>query len=184
MRSPWRKRARVFLGDAGSSFLGLALAWFLIDISQGREAAIQPVSALWFAMLVTYSAVEIIVRRVLSKRSPLQPDREHLHHVFLLAGFTVSETVWTMGAIALIGVVIAILGTILAVPHSILFGSFVLIGLLFLGFILRTWKAMQFLHRSICRRRTERREHQNSEWKGPDRRKGADRRQERIRTGS
>src|SRR3569832_735436 len=36
-RSPWCKMAKVFMGDAGSMFLGFALARFLIDFSQGDQ---------------------------------------------------------------------------------------------------------------------------------------------------
>ncbi|MFY8154598.1 MAG: peptidase, partial [Hyphomicrobiales bacterium] len=39
---------RLFMGDAGALFLGFALAWFAIVMSQGPDAVIAPVTALWF----------------------------------------------------------------------------------------------------------------------------------------
>lgn len=178
LRTRWRKRASIFLGDAGSSFLGLMLAWFLIDMSQNGNAVIQPVSVLWFALLLIYSTVEIVFRRVLRRRSPFKPDREHLHHLFILAGITVGETVVTMGIITLIGVLVGIAGTLLHLPASSLFVTFVLFGLLFLRVILRTWKGMSFLHRSICRRRGERRDEPIGEWTGQERRASERRKRE------
>ena len=63
---------------------------------------------LWFALLLTYDTVEVIARRLFRRKSPFQASREHLHHVFLLAVFSVSETVLTMGAITLLGVLVGI----------------------------------------------------------------------------
>lgn len=164
LRSPWRPKATVFLGDAGSNFLGFILAWFLIDISQGENAILAPVAVLWFATLLIYDTVEVVTRRVLRRESPFAANREHLHHVFLLAGFSVSETVMTMGAITLIGVLVGVSSAFVSVADNVLFGAFILFGLLFLRMIFRTWSVMRFLYRSICRRRGERRKVQLPEW--------------------
>ena len=123
-----------------------------------------------------YDTVEVIARRVVRRESPFQASREHLHHVFLLAGFSISETVLTMGAIAAIGVAVGVASAFVTVPDSILFGAFILFGLLFLRMIFRTWSVMQFLYRSICRRRGERRVETQDSWQGIDRRSGKDRR--------
>ena len=46
-RLPWNKRARVFLGDSGSVFLGLLLAWQFIDLGNGDDRAFSPMTAVW-----------------------------------------------------------------------------------------------------------------------------------------
>jgi len=109
-------------------------------------------------------------------KSPFAADREHLHHVFLLAKFDVPETVMTMGAITLIGVIIGVTSTFVKIPESALFGAFILFGLLFLRMIFRTWKVMRFLYRSICRRKGERRAPEARELPDVERRSGIDRR--------
>ena len=177
LRTPWRSKATVFLGDAGSNFLGFILAWFLIDLSQGEYALLAPVAVLWFALLLIYDTVEVVTRRVVRRESPFQASREHLHHVFLLAGFPVTETVLTMGAITLLGVSIGVATAFVDIPDSVQFGAFILFGLLFLRMIFRTWSVMRFLYRSICRRRGERRKMQSPEWHDAmDRRYRKDRR--------
>ena len=177
LRTPWRSNATVFLGDAGSNFLGFILAWFLIDVSQGEHAVLAAVAVLWFALLLIYDTVEVVARRLFRRKSPFQASREHLHHVFLLAGFSVSETVLMMGAITLLGVLVGIATTFVDVPDSVQFGAFILFGLLFLRMIFRTWSVMRFLYRSICRRRGERRRSQLHAWRDfVDRRLGKDRR--------
>jgi len=176
LRTSGRSRATVFLGDAGSNFLGMLLAWFLIDMSQGSNAVLQPVAVLWFALLLIYDTVEVVTRRLLRGKSPFVADKEHLHHVFLMAKFSVTEAVLTLGGFTLIGVLIGMSTTLFYIPDSALFAAFVLFGLLFLRWILRTWSVMRFLYRSICRRRGERRTSQLDFLRGKNKRSGSDRR--------
>ncbi|MGH8195773.1 MAG: MraY family glycosyltransferase [Woeseiaceae bacterium] len=175
---PGKRKALIFLGDSGSMFLGLALAWFAIRLSQGRGAAISPASALWFLTLPIYDAVCMASRRILRKRPPFSADKEHLHHVFLLAGFTVTETVLTMAGLATVGVLVGLAGTYYGVSDLILAGTFLLVGLLYFWVILRAWTFIRFLRRSICRRRVigdrrtagDRRRTDRSGYYGPERR--------------
>lgn len=92
LQFPWRPRALAFMGDSGSTFLGFALAWFAISLSQGEERAMTPVTALWILALPLIDTVSILIRRVLSGRSPFTGDRDHLHHVLLHAGCSVNTT--------------------------------------------------------------------------------------------
>ena len=61
LRLPWRPRATVFLGDAGSTLLGFVLAWMAIVLTQG-PADIPPICALWIILLPLADAVSVIVR--------------------------------------------------------------------------------------------------------------------------
>ena len=176
LRTPWRSGASIFLGDSGSNFLGMLFAWFLIDMSQGSNPVLQPAAVLWFALLLIYDTVEVVARRLLRGESPFVADKEHLHHVFLMAKFSVTETVLTMGGITLLGVLIGMSATLLHIPDSALFAAFILFGLMFLRWILHSWSVMRFLYRSICRRRGDRRTTQADFWDGGDRRTGDDRR--------
>ena len=96
LRVPGRPRALVFMGDAGSMFLGFVLAWHLVALSQpgadGSAAAIAPVTALWILALPLMDTVGIMLRRVLAGRSPFAADREHLHHLLGRLGLGVSCT--------------------------------------------------------------------------------------------
>jgi UDP-GlcNAc:undecaprenyl-phosphate GlcNAc-1-phosphate transferase len=176
---PGKRRALIFLGDSGSMFLGMALTWFAIRLSQGEDAAISPAAALWFLTLPIYDAVCMASRRILRKRPPFSADKEHLHHVFLLAGFTVTETVLTMAGLAAVGVAVGLAGSYFGVSDLLLAGSFLLLGLMYFWVILRAWTFMRFLRRSICRRRAigdrrtggDRRRHSHSsDYQGQERR--------------
>jgi UDP-GlcNAc:undecaprenyl-phosphate/decaprenyl-phosphate GlcNAc-1-phosphate transferase len=178
LRFPWRQRASVFMGDAGSMFLGFALTWYAIALSQGDDRIIRPSAALWFLMLPIFDAVSMMMRRVLKGRSPFAADREHLHHVFLLAGFTVNQTVAFMSGVAAIGVVLGLLSIHFRLPELLVAGAFLACGLGYFWLISHAWRVMRFLHRSICRRRIsqDRRKAVDPHYAGPERRSGIDRR--------
>ncbi len=173
LRFPGRSRAPIFMGDAGSMFLGYALTWFAISLSQGDERAMAPAAALWFLMLPLFDTVSMMLRRIARGRSPFSADREHLHHVFLMAGFTVNETVTVMAAAALIGAGIGLLCLDVRLAEFSIAGFFLICGILYFWMVLRSWKVMRFIERSFSRRRA-----------GTDRRRGSDRRMTRGSTYS
>jgi UDP-GlcNAc:undecaprenyl-phosphate GlcNAc-1-phosphate transferase len=84
--------ARVFMGDTGSHFLGVALA--VISILGVAKIAVAlalfvPLIALGLPIGDTAFA---IVRRRRAGRSPTEPDAGHLHHRMLASGMTPMET--------------------------------------------------------------------------------------------
>lgn len=151
-RIPGRSQAKVFLGDAGSYLIGLAVLFLTIRLSQGPDRAIAPVSALWFCMLPLFDTVGMILRRLRRGRSPFSPDREHIHHVFLLAKFTVSETWIGLTIVALSGMSVGIVWSVTEVSEKAILGFFLVAAFLYYWMIMRAWKVMRFLSRSINRR--------------------------------
>lgn len=182
LRHPRRQHASVFMGDAGSMFLGFVLTWYAISLSQegttGAGRSIPPAAALWFVMVPIFDAVAMMLRRLIRGRSPFAPDREHLHHVFLLAGFSVNQTVFIMAAIAFGGMLVGLASIHWQVPELVVAGAFLLLGLGYFSMIMRAWRVMRFLQRSICRRRSsgDRRRGVDPAYAGPERRSGRDRR--------
>jgi len=149
IRYPTRARALVFLGDAGSMFLGFTLAWFVVSLSQGENRIITPVTALWLLAMPLFDTVGIMIRRMLKGRSPFAADREHFHHAFQLAGFSVFRTQVTITAVATIFMVIGLAGQFAGVSEIAMFYLFLgVFGLYFWG-MMRAWKVMRFLRRTM-----------------------------------
>jgi UDP-GlcNAc:undecaprenyl-phosphate GlcNAc-1-phosphate transferase len=151
-RFPWHHRASVYLGDSGSTFLGFALLWFSINMSQGEQAVMSPVTPLWFLALPLFDMTTVFIRRIANKQHPFSADREHLHHMLLTAGFSVMQTVQILATAALLLAAIGIAGLYLGVPESFML-------LLFFGFLAlyycavsRCWVSRKFFGRVICRR--------------------------------
>jgi UDP-GlcNAc:undecaprenyl-phosphate GlcNAc-1-phosphate transferase len=139
LRRPRRKRASVFMGDAGSTFLGFAVAWFCIDLSQGAEPALAPVTALWLCALPVCDTVRLMVRRIRDGRSPFAADREHLHHVLQRAGYTVNQTVFAMGGLAAALAGIGVGAQALGVPDWVMLYAFLLLSGLHYWGVPRLW---------------------------------------------
>src|SRR6202011_6049728 len=86
LRHPWRGRASVFMGDAGSMMLGGAIAFYAIDLAVGPGRAAPLPALLWFFALPVFDTLILIVRRLAVGSNPLRGDRRHLHHSLLNAG--------------------------------------------------------------------------------------------------
>ena len=87
-----RSRAKVFMGDAGSTMLGLLLAFLLIRQSQ-IEGSIWPVTALWLLALPLIDAVAVLIVRPIRGKSPFTADRIHYHHQLIDRGLSVNSTI-------------------------------------------------------------------------------------------
>jgi hypothetical protein len=90
-----------------------------------------------------------MTRRVLKGRSPFAADREHFHHAFQLAGFSVFRTHVTITAMAVIFMVVGLTGQFAGAPEVAMFYLFLgVFGLYFWG-MLHAWKVMRFLRRAM-----------------------------------
>lgn len=79
--------ARLFMGDSGAMFLGLALA-VLSNVGGAKLATM-----LLLLGLPILDTARVIIRRVRQGRSPLRFDRSHLHHRLLSGGLTQRQIV-------------------------------------------------------------------------------------------
>ncbi len=85
--------ARVFMGDAGSQFLGFITACLSILITQSATCAVSPVLPLLILGLPVLDTITVMVIRIAQGRSPFSPDRNHLHHKIMALGFYHNEAV-------------------------------------------------------------------------------------------
>jgi len=86
-----RKNAAIFLGDTGSTLFGFTVCWLSIYASQGEHKIITPTTVLWLMAIPLFDSITTMCRRISRGRSPFSPDREHLHHILSMAGFSVNK---------------------------------------------------------------------------------------------
>lgn len=122
-----RRHARVFLGDAGSLFLGMSAAWFLIRFSQKPVDLIRPITAVWLFAVPLLDTVTLMIRRHRRGRSPFAADREHIHHLLHAAGFSVRSTVLIIVAASLLFATIGLAGQWAGVPEWVMLVAFLLL---------------------------------------------------------
>ncbi|KEF41822.1 MAG: glycosyl transferase [Cyanobium sp. CACIAM 14] len=85
--------ARIFMGDGGSYFLGFALAAISIVGPAKRLTSVSLLLPLLILSLPLADMSAVIMGRLREGRSPFYPDRRHLHHRLLRAGFSHRRTV-------------------------------------------------------------------------------------------
>lgn len=122
---------RIFMGDAGSMFLGLAVAFELIGLSQVDVNLFSPVTALWIFSVPLFDLVFTISRRLITGNSPFKPDSSHLHHVLQKYGFSAQSTLVIILLTSLLMAIIGILGEVLSILESTMFVSFLFLFFLF-----------------------------------------------------
>jgi UDP-GlcNAc:undecaprenyl-phosphate GlcNAc-1-phosphate transferase len=121
LRHPWRSRAGVFLGDAGSMMLGGVLGFLAIAVSQpGTGQGLSPVAVLWIFSIPATDTLSLAVRRLAAGRSPLSSDRLHLHHLMLDAGFSESQAVAALSVCAAVLGGIGTIGWLLGVSDGVM----------------------------------------------------------------
>jgi UDP-GlcNAc:undecaprenyl-phosphate GlcNAc-1-phosphate transferase len=98
------KRGRIFLGDSGSTLLGFFVAAVLLYNFQVEAGSYKFgwVEAMFCVLLPILDALVVIVRRIVKGRSAFTADRSHLHHLLILAGFSVRATWCIIVLIALL----------------------------------------------------------------------------------
>ncbi len=120
------KRAWVFMGDAGSMWLGLVLGWFMAQITRGHVSA-EPALVLWLFGIPLIDTLTVMARRLRRKCSPFAADRTHIHHVLEHSGFSVRLTVLVLSLVQVALVGIGVCLYLIQAPSFVVFWSFVLL---------------------------------------------------------
>jgi UDP-GlcNAc:undecaprenyl-phosphate GlcNAc-1-phosphate transferase len=124
LRGPWRNRASVFMGDAGTMMLGYAIAWFCLELT-GRGISVLACS-LVVALPVT-DTINLSFRRLFAGRSPFIADRQHLHHLLEAAGVATEIVPLLLTAVAAIVGGFGILGAYYHLDNSFFVAAWLLL---------------------------------------------------------
>jgi UDP-GlcNAc:undecaprenyl-phosphate GlcNAc-1-phosphate transferase len=182
-----RSNALIFLGDTGSTLLGFSICWLAIDASQGEKCLISPATVLWIIAVPLFDTVCIMLRRLMNGRSPFEPDREHIHHILLVAGYSTNFTLAILVISSLVFSLIGIMADrVYGVPEVLSFGFFVLIFCCHYWLMNYSWKILKIARYLGVTKKFDRRAEDQRKIKvsiaqkdlrmTPDRRFGTDRR--------
>jgi UDP-GlcNAc:undecaprenyl-phosphate GlcNAc-1-phosphate transferase len=139
LRHPWRACASVFMGDAGSTMLGLVIGWFLVRLSQGETRVMVPMTAVWILAVPLLDAVTLMTRRALAGRSPFSADRQHLHHLLQAFGWSHSRVTAVLLLVAVSSGGVGAAAWWLRVPEHIQFYVFISLFLVYYQATARIW---------------------------------------------
>lgn len=110
--------ARIFMGDTGSTFLGIMLAAMSIQGVFKSYAIISFAVPLLILGLPLFDAIFAMLRRILKGQNPMTADRGHLHHRLIDMGFSTKRSVFILyaisGVLGITAVLLAEKGTFMA----------------------------------------------------------------------
>lgn len=111
-------RSRIFLGDAGSMFIGFWMARIqfdlvagFMDVGMGDFGAHHLIPAVLIMGVPLYDAAFVVVMRIVERRPVYLGDAYHLSHRLVRGGFTSAEAVLILWGLGLILAWIGILST-------------------------------------------------------------------------
>ncbi|MBW7984517.1 UDP-N-acetylglucosamine--undecaprenyl-phosphate N-acetylglucosaminephosphotransferase [Enterobacillus tribolii] len=155
------RRYKVFMGDAGSTLIGFTVIWILLESTQGSGHPMNPVTALWVIAIPLMDMIAIMYRRLRKGMSPFSPDRQHIHHLIMRAGFTSRQAFVLITLAAALLAAIGVTGERLGfVPEWVMLVLFLLAFVLYGYCIKRAWRVARFVKRM---KRRMRRSHPRAE---------------------
>lgn len=107
----WNKKpASIYLGDAGSLYLGFLLAAISIRIDLDNDSA--PIRALVLILILAIpivDTIQVVVSRIVKGKSPFLGGRDHISHLFLNRGLSQRAILFILTTSATFFAIVAIL---------------------------------------------------------------------------
>ena len=145
LRRPGQAKARVFLGDAGSGFIGFLLAFVIFRLTQNPGHPVSPVLGPYLLVPPIIDGLVVIVHRVRRGVSPFAAGRDHAHHLLLEAGFSVTQIVVLMTLLTLAAGLFGALGMLWDVPAPVLVMIYILMTFTWFWITETRERALRFL---------------------------------------
>jgi UDP-GlcNAc:undecaprenyl-phosphate GlcNAc-1-phosphate transferase len=98
--------ARLYMGDAGSNFLGFLLGAMTVVGTYHVSGVDSPFGVLVPLLVMAvplYDTTSVVLIRIREGRSPFQGDRRHFSHRLVARGLTPPQAVWTIDLVTLAG---------------------------------------------------------------------------------
>lgn len=106
--------ARIFMGDTGSMLLGLILSVFAIEFITKNGHFVNPyaiksapVIAIATLFIPLFDLFRVFLIRIIRRRSPFRPDKNHLHHILLNIGFSHNYATFILSLLAIFIIAVA-----------------------------------------------------------------------------
>jgi UDP-GlcNAc:undecaprenyl-phosphate GlcNAc-1-phosphate transferase len=94
-------KAKIFMGDSGSLFLGLSLSFIAILLTQA-EGDINPMVPVVVLGVPIFDTIRVLTIRLMNKRHPFKADKTHIHHLMMRSGIhptRVVKIIWTLSCL-------------------------------------------------------------------------------------
>lgn len=150
LRTPWRERALVFMGDTGGLLLGLLLAWYSIRLAGKSFSPLRPITAVWIIAVPLLDMGAVMCLRMIQRQSPFAADRQHLHYILRDSGFSVSQVVGMMMFLSITLSLFALFADMHGVPDAAMFAGFVLLQLGYIALLANSGIVTRLACKMLC----------------------------------
>jgi UDP-GlcNAc:undecaprenyl-phosphate/decaprenyl-phosphate GlcNAc-1-phosphate transferase len=144
VRFPWRERAKIFMGNAGSALLGYAIAWLAFRLTQSPSHPVSPVLALWCVAVPVADCLVLIVRRWRAGVSPFAAAHDHVHYLMREAGYGPSRIAATLAMFTVGCTAVVAQAMRWDVPNPVMLGAFGLLCVWWFWLTRRRARAVAF----------------------------------------
>jgi UDP-GlcNAc:undecaprenyl-phosphate GlcNAc-1-phosphate transferase len=107
----WNKKpASIYLGDAGSLYLGFLLAAISIRVDLDNDSA--PIRAIVLILILAIPVIDttqVVVSRIVKGKSPFQGGRDHISHLLLNRGLSQRAVLFLLTSLATLFAIVAML---------------------------------------------------------------------------
>lgn len=142
--------ARVFMGDTGSQFLGLALAAVSLLENRKGTATITLLFPLVAMAVPIADGALAFLRRLVARRPIFHADSEHIHHRLLRLGLSHRDAVLVLWFLAGYSGIMAVILAALPRAYALLLSAVLATGLFF------AFEVLEFIDRKLTHGRRER----------------------------
>jgi UDP-N-acetylmuramyl pentapeptide phosphotransferase/UDP-N-acetylglucosamine-1-phosphate transferase len=149
------KRSKIFMGDAGALVLGVILSALTISFNEMNisEASAYhiinvPMVSICVLVLPMFDTIRVFTIRIMQKKSPFSPDKNHLHHMFLALGYNHRQST---GILLIINVIYIGIGLLFQYTSKFFFFTIIFLScILWTGFLRGLIKSRERVKEGRC----------------------------------
>lgn len=135
-------KAKIFMGDCGSQFLGFLLALLPLLGKQGTSAGVPVVYAAALLLIPIFDTVAAVWRRLRDRTRITEPDKAHIHHKLMNIGLSVRRIDAVLFSLqAILGVLVFVSFRLDGLPSLLVLGAAYLLATVFFA-------AVHFMNRA------------------------------------
>jgi UDP-N-acetylmuramyl pentapeptide phosphotransferase/UDP-N-acetylglucosamine-1-phosphate transferase len=125
-------KTKIFMGDAGALVLGVIIASLTISFNEVNILATSPyhianvpMVSICILVLPMFDTIRVFTIRIMQRRSPFSPDKNHLHHMFLTLGYNHKQST---GIMLIINALYVIAGLLLQNAPNLIFFAIIFVS--------------------------------------------------------
>lgn len=110
--------AKIFMGDTGAMMIGFMMSVLAINFIEINRISVSsdsifyikaaPAVALSVVIIPLFDLVRLFVVRILNKKNPFSADRNHIHHLLTLKGYSANKTVTLLALLEIFFIILSL----------------------------------------------------------------------------